>query len=192
MRADHLEIEHKFLVPDDFDAEPISDVMASLGAAHDRRLTVRDTYFWRPDRPEAVFRHRIDAELHQLTVKSGSRDAEVRAEVDLDLAGPDAVRHVEAFLTTGLGPCQRLALTKSIRVWEPPGFEVVHYVARRDDGRTVRCVEFECVDESPPEQAVEALRRLEVRCGFQPDMRCPTSLFQLMTASDAEFARLMA
>lgn len=192
MRADHLEIEHKFLVPDDFDAEPISDVMASLGAAHDRRLTVRDTYFWRPDRPEAVFRHRIDAELHQLTVKSGSRDAEVRAEVDLDLAGPNAVRHVEAFLTTGLGPCQRLALTKSIRVWEPPGFEVVHYVARRDDGRTVRCVEFECVDESPPEQAVEALRRLEVRCGFQPDMRCPTSLFQLMTASDAEFARLMA
>lgn len=190
MRSDHLEIEHKFLVAEDFDAARIAAVMAALGAAHDKRLTVRDTYFWRHDRPDAVFRHRIDAELHQLSVKSGSRDAEVRAEVNLDLAGPDAVRHVEAFLATGWGPCQRLGVTKSIRVWEPPGFEVVHYVARGDDGRVVRCVEFECTGDAPPEKAIDDLRGLESRCGFQPATRCPTSLFQLMTASDADFARL--
>lgn len=190
MRTDHLEIEHKFLVAEDFDAGRIAQVMTALGVIHDKRLTVRDTYFWRLDRPDAIFRHRIDAELHQFTVKSGSRDAEVRAEVNLDLAGPDAVRHVEAFLTTGWGPCQRLGLTKSIRVWEPTGFEVVHYVARRDDGRVVRCVEFECTGDAPPEKAVDDLRALEIRCGFEPAARCPTSLFQLMTASDADFARL--
>ena len=189
MRTDHREIEHKFLVPEGFDVDGLGARLVAAGADDGKRLVVRDTYFWRDDLPGAVFRHRIDRELHQLTVKSQGTDAAVRTEVNLDLAGPDAVDTVAAFLAAAWGPCRRFAVTKAIRVWELGGFEVVHYVATGEQGRIVRCVEFEATGDAPPERALEALETFEARFGFAPHDRCRASLFHLMTASDAQTTR---
>lgn len=189
MRSDHREIEHKFLVPEGFDVDALGARLVAAGAGAAKRLTVRDTYFWRDDLPGAVFRHRIDRELHQLTVKSSGADAAVRTEVNLDLSGPDAADTVAAFLAAGWGPCRRFRVAKEICVWEPGGFEVVHYVATGEQGRIVRCVEFEAVGDAPPERALEALEAFEARFGFDPRDRCRASLFHLMTASDAQTTR---
>ena len=189
MRTDHREIEHKFLVPEDFDVDGLGARLVAAGAGAAKRLTVRDTYFWRDDLPGAVFRHRIDRELHQLTVKSRGVDAAVRSEVNLDLAGPDAVVAVAAFLAAAWGPCHRFSVTKEISVWELGGFEVVHYVATGEQGRIIRCVEFEATGSAPPERALEAIESFEAGFGFAPRDRCRESLFHLMTTSDAETTR---
>jgi hypothetical protein len=105
----------------------------------------------------------------------------VRREINLDLAGADAVDTVAAFLETGWGPCVRLELTKSIRVWEVLGCEVVHYAARRPDGYTVHCVEFEATGAECPEAALATLEAIGRACGFDPEHRTPHSLFHLMT-----------
>jgi hypothetical protein len=184
MRTDSLEIEHKYLVSEEFEMDTFADALRRLGATGPHCVEVRDSYFYREDLPDAVFRHRIDAELHQLTVKSRPTDSEVRREVNLDLAGPDAVLQVAAFLETGWGTCMSLLLQKSVTVWELPGFEVVHYVATRPDGYTVRCVEFEATGSDSPPDAVEALNALGRACGFDPAMRTEQSLFTLMQQPD--------
>lgn len=184
MRTDSLEIEHKYLVAEDFDVSRLADQLQELGATPPHRVEVTDTYFYRRDRAEEVFRHRIDAELHQLTVKSRPVDAEVRLEVNLNLAGPDARKTVAAFLAVGWGPCEELLLHKSVTVWELPGFEIVHYVATRADGHTVRCVEFEATGPEPPAEATAALQALGRSCGFNPALRTTASLFTLMLPSD--------
>jgi len=180
-RSDHLEIEHKFLVPESFDVDGLGRILRAAGARAPKRLAVRDTYFWRDDLPGAIFRHRIDSELHQLTVKSRGEDAEVRVEVNLDLSRPDAVDEVAAFLAAAWGPCRRFAVAKEICVWKLADIEVVHYVATGEQGRVVRCVEFEAVGDGPPERALVALSALESRCGFATADRCRASLFHLMT-----------
>ncbi len=184
MRTDYLEIEHKYLVQEDFDLDRFAEVLRELGATGPKKIQVRDTYFHRRGVDQAIFRHRIDAELHQLTVKSRPEDAEIRREVNLDLAGPDAVEAVAAFLAAGWGTCEVVPLVKELAVWELPGCEVVHYTARRSDGFAVRCVEFESTAPCSPAEAVDVLERVGRACGFEPAGRTPHSLFYLMTAAD--------
>jgi len=180
MRTDSLEIEHKYLVPEDFDLSRLAGQLQALGATPPHRVEVQDTYYYRRDLLDVVFRHRIDAELHQLTVKSRPADAQVRREVNLDLAGPDARSAVAAFLAVGWGRCEELHLHKSVTVWELPGFEIVHYVAQRADGFTLRCVEFEATASGTPDEAIAALQSLGHACGFDPTNRTAESLFTLM------------
>ena len=181
MRTDFLEIEHKYIVAPDYDADALGVRLVGLGAGPEKRVEVRDTYFYVPGHEGAVFRHRLDRELHQLTVKNRPADSAVRREINLDLAGADAVDTVAAFLETGWGPCVRLELTKSIRVWEVLGCEVVHYAARRPDGYTVHCVEFEATGAGSPEAALATLEAIGRACGFDPEHRTRHSLFHLMT-----------
>ncbi|MEY2773813.1 MAG: hypothetical protein RLZZ275_160 [Bacteroidota bacterium] len=181
MRTDFLEIEHKYIVAPDYDADALGVRLVGLGAGPEKRVEVRDTYFYVPGHEGAVFRHRLDRELHQLTVKNRPADSAVRREINLDLAGADAVDTVAAFLETGWGPCVRLELRKSIRVWEVDACEVVHYAARRPDGYTVHCVEFEATGAGSPEAALATLEAIGRACGFDPEHRTRHSLFHLMT-----------
>ena len=181
MRTDFLEIEHKYVVDAHFDADALGFQLRELGAGPEKRVHVRDTYFYPLNREGAVFRHRLDRELHQLTVKNRPADSAVRREINLDLAGTDAVESVAAFVETGWGPCVRLEINKSIRVWEMPGCEIVHYAARRPDGYTVHCVEFEATGAESPEAALATLAAIGRACGFDPEHRTPHSLFHLMS-----------
>ena len=174
MRSDHREIEHKFLVPEGFDVDALGARLVAAGAGDAKRLPCGRTR---------------SVSLHHTPGYDSRQGRGGDVGVNLDLSGPDAADTVAAFLAAGWGPCRRFGVTKEIRVWEVGGFEVVQYVATGEQGRIVRCVEFEATGDAPPDRALEALEAFEARFGFDPRDRCRSSLFHLMTTSDAQTTR---
>ena len=81
------EIEHKFIVDEQFDLENFRQQLAAIGPAETNAITVRDRFFLTEGglARRILFRHRFDDELHHLTVKSIESDPEVRVEVNIDL-----------------------------------------------------------------------------------------------------------
>lgn len=175
------EIEHKFVVGPDFDPAAFRAAALSLGPARVTRTQGRDTYYLTALHPGLIFRHRIDHERQELTVKErGGEDSEVRLEVNLrlDPAMGDQRDAVAAFL----GPFRitwQGSLTKDLEVFYFSDCEVVQYTARAGD-RVVRCVEFEALGAADLAAARAILSAHEQRLDFAGRPRERRSLFDLL------------
>jgi len=174
------EIEHKFVVGDDFDLEGFRTRMRSLRPAGTTALAVRDVYYWSQHHPQMVYRHRYDRELQHLSVKSLAGDPEVRLEVNLDLGQHrgDQQPAVEAFLAT-LDVSWRGEIRKQIEVYYFPDCEIVHYRASAGE-RSVACVELEAKRQTSTAGALEILGKYEQLTGFDPRRRSATPLVELL------------
>ena len=176
------EIEHKFVVGDDFDMARFRAAIERLHPTRTTALRVRDRYFLTEAgrRGRFILRHRHDPELHHLTLKSLARDTEVRAEVNLDLghhAGDQACA-VDAFVER-LGVIWSGALDKDLTVWYFPDVEVAHYRATTG-ARAVECVEFEATRKQSLAAALRAVERYERAAGFGGAARSRRSLPQIL------------
>ncbi|MDP2055498.1 MAG: hypothetical protein Q8L75_17800 [Acidobacteriota bacterium] len=176
------EIEHKFIVSDQFDLARFRQAVTALGPARTSTVSVQDRYFLTEGGSARRFlvRHRYDAELHHLTIKSLEADNEVRIEVNLDLghhAGPQAAQ-VDAFMGH-LGVIWRGELHKQLEVWYFPDCEVVYYEAATSS-RAVRCVEFEATRKDSLPEALATVARYERATGFDGASRTRESLPQIL------------
>ena len=184
------EIEHKFVVGDDFDLPAFRARMRDLDPEKTTALTVRDVYYWSERHPKVVFRHRFDRELQHLSVKSLAPDPEVRLEVNLDLGQHrgDQQPAVEAFLDA-LEVDWRGEIEKQIEVFYFPDCEIVYYRGASEHA-SVACVEFEArppQDLDPPvrdsgsiDDAREVLSRYERLAGFEGRRRTANTLVELL------------
>ena len=176
------EIEHKFVVDERLDLRRFEEALAPLGPVARHHVRVRDRYYLTNGGAAGRFllRHRYDAELHHLTIKTLARDTEVRTEVNLDLGHHlgDQAAAVDAFIAH-LGVRWQGTIEKDLDVWDFPDCEVVHYVATTDQ-RTLRCVEFEAIRQTSVPDALAVLARYERATGFSSDARSHLSLPQLL------------
>ena len=176
------EIEHKFIVDEQFDLPGFRLAVTALGPARTSTVRVQDRYFLTEggSARRFVVRHRYDAELHHLTIKALESDTEVRDEVNLDLghqAGSQAAQ-VDAFMDR-LGVIWRGALHKELEVWYFPDCEVVYYQAATSS-RSVRCVEFEAKGGDSLAEALATVERFERATGFTGASRSRLSLPQIL------------
>ena len=178
----YTEIEHKFVVGDDFDLPRFRAAVERLDPTRTNALQVRDRYFLTEAgrRGRFILRHRYDAELHHLTLKSLARDTEVRSEVNLDLGhhAGDQASAVDAFVER-LGVTWRGVLVKDLTVWDFPDMEVAHYRASTDS-RAVECVEFEATRKQSLAAALRTVERYERATGFGDATRSRRSLPQIL------------
>lgn len=174
------EIEHKFVVGEDFDRGEFRESLAALNPVRHRTMRVRDRYFL----TEAgcargfVMRHRFDSELHELTFKSLGSDAEVRDEINLKLEPGDQEDRVDAFMTAQ-GIVWQGSLSKELEVWHFDDCEVVHYTATTD-ARTVSCVEFEATRKPTLDDALAVVKKYEQATGLVEAFRTRTPLLYLL------------
>ena len=176
------EIEHKFVVDDQFDLALFGRTLEALGPSRRTSLQVRDRYFLTEDGRSRryVLRHRHDAELHHLTIKSLTADPEVREEITLDLGqhAGDQAAAVDAFVAR-MGVAWSGTLHKDLDVWYFPDCEVVYYQASTAS-RSVRCVEFEARRKDSLAEALATVERFERATGFSGAARSRLSLPQIL------------
>ena len=182
------EIEHKYIVDEHFDLLRFRQAVEALGPIRTGTVGVEDRYFLTEGGRARRFlmRHRYDAELHHLTIKSLEADTEVRVEVNLDLghqAGQQAPQ-VDAFMNL-LGVVWSGTLHKDLEVWYFPDCEVVYYRASTPS-RSVRCVEFEARRKDSLEEALATVERFERATGFSGAARSRLSLPQILFPELAE------
>ncbi len=174
------EIEHKFVVGEDFDLADFRDRMRRLEPYKTTILTVRDIYYWSQLHPRVIYRHRWDLELQHLSVKSLEKDTEVRVEVNIDLGQHRGNQQaaVEAFIDT-LEVSWRGEIVKDIEVYYFPECEIVYYRGTAGDA-SVACVEFEALQQDSIDDALEVLRRYEETAGFTGRRRISKTLVELL------------
>ena len=176
------EIEHKFVVDDQFDLDGFGKALDALGPTRTTSLRVLDNYYLIAGSRTGrfVIRHRYDSELHHLTLKTLEADTEVRQEINIDLGhhAGDQQAQVGAFLDR-LGVEWTGALQKDLQVWYFPDAEVVHYRASTDS-RSICCVEFEATRKHSVAGALEILHRYEHATGFDDAIRSQRSLLQIL------------
>jgi len=174
------EIEHKFIVPPDFDVEKFAEQIKRIGFDHFSEVDVLDTYYLINDRPGMVFRHRVDRELQHLSVKSTRGDNVVRTEINLNLGthAGDQSSAVAAFMGM-LTVAWHGQIHKRVRAWHLKDCEIVHYSAVAG-ARRVSCVEFEATRKDDRSGALGILADYESRLGFDATTRSPQSLFELL------------
>ena len=178
---DYHEIEHKFIVGDDFDQADFRRRAQELSLTGTTELRVADTYFITALAAGLVFRHRYDSERQELTVKSrGPGDTEVRREVNLrlDQASGNQLAAVTAFLAP-LSIRWQGSLIKDICVFYYPDCEVVYYAAQTPEQKLC-CVEFEAVGSKTLEAARATLTTYEQHFGMASAQRVQESLFDLL------------
>lgn len=176
------EIEHKFVVGDDFDADGLRYRLRQLGPQRETSCEVRDVYYLLEGRPGLIYRHRFDAELQHLSVKSFGGDTEARLEVNLDLGQHrgDQQATVEAFLGVA-GVTWRGEVRKEIEVFYFNECEIVIYQAHANGHhRRLRCVELEARGATSLEAGLEVLTRWEERIGFADRQRTDAPLVALL------------
>ena len=182
------EIEHKYIVDEQFDLLRFRQAVEALGPIRTSTIGVQDRYFLTEGGSARRFlmRHRYDAELHHLTIKSLEADTEVRVEVNLDLghqAGQQAPQ-VDAFMNL-LGVVWSGTLHKDLEVWYFPDCEVVYYRASTPS-LSVRCVEFEARRQESLKEALATVERFELATGFSGASRSQLSLPQILFPELAE------
>ena len=195
------EVEHKFLVDEDFDQAGFCERVLGLGPERVGQVEVADTYYVPRHRPGVILRHRFDAELQDLTLKSrDGGDTESRTEVTLKLeqAAGDQQPGVRALLDALLGADGVLwqgALHKRLQSFYFPDCEIVYYEARPSgdgdgdgNGSVLRCVEFEARGARDLDEALRILARYEERTGFAGRPRSKRSLFDLLLAPQMQAA----
>jgi adenylate cyclase class IV len=175
-----LEIEHKFVIDADLDVQALLDGLHGRGPEKFIQTDVQDSYFLVENPPQAVYRHRIDSYLQQLTVKSLGTDTEVRLEVNLDLdpAKGNQIERIRAFLGP-LGVLWQGTLRKEVQAFYFPDAEVVYYRAQYLD-RVIRCFEIEARAAPSIEGAQKILADWEKSLGFDPAKRSQASLLELL------------
>ena len=186
------EIEHKFLVSENYNRDAFRAALDALKPVRHAHLHVRDRYFiTEAGRARGfVLRHRFDQELHELTLKSVTPDAEVRDEINLKLQAGDQQARVDAFVAAQ-GLLWQGELWKDLEVWHFHDCEAVFYVATAEDRgaavqgspapkRIVRCVEFEATVKPTREEALAIVSRYERATGFSDVPRTPESLLALL------------
>jgi len=175
----NIEIEHKFLIDNQFDKEVLFSALIRQQPERIASAQVSETYFITQSTPKIIYRHRYDEKNQDLTYKTfGAGDIEVRQEVRLALAAGNQVELVRAFLAP-LGIRWVGELTKALDVFEFADCEVVYYVARTED-KVITCVEFEALGIESVESARATLRRYEEQFGFADKVRCRRSLFEIL------------
>jgi len=176
------EIEHKFVVDNDFDLAGFRRTMESLTPIRTNTVHVVDRYFLTESgrRKQFVIRHRYDRELQHLTIKSVGGDSEVRSEINLNLGqhAGNQEEAVDAFLEQ-LGVEWSGAIHKDVAVWYFHDLEAVHYRASTDTD-LMSCVEFEAIKKPSVTEALEVLERYERATGFTGRRRTHQSLPQLL------------
>ena len=176
------EIEHKYVLGDEFDLPRFRERLAALGPARTHAIRVRDRYYLTEGGPGRRFmiRHRFDPELQHLTIKTLGADTEVRDEVNLDLGqhAGDQTAQVEAFLAR-LGVRWSGTVQKDVDVWYFADCEVVHYLASTG-ARSIRCVEFEATRGDSLAEALAIVDAFERATGFHGLVRSRVSLPQLL------------
>lgn len=176
------EIEHKFIIDEQFDLTGFREALGRLQPTRTTSLRVQDRYYLTDGSRNGrfVIRHRFDAALHHLTLKTIETDTEIRSEINLDLGHHAGDQHeaVEAFLDH-LGVQWSGTLHKDLEVWHFPDIEVVHYRASTE-ARSVRCVEFEATRKSSLAGALAIVQRYERATGFADRRRSRLSLLQTL------------
>ena len=176
------EIEHKYVVGEQFDLPRFRAAAAALGPIRTSTIRVRDRYYLTQggDARRFLIRHRYDEELHHLTLKTIEADTEVRVEVNLDLGhhAGDQDAEVEAFMQR-LGVLWTGTLRKDLEVWYFPECEVVYYEASAPP-RSIRCVEFEATRKHSLADALASVERFERATGFEGVSRSRLSLPQIL------------
>ncbi|MGY8941401.1 MAG: CYTH domain-containing protein [Flavobacteriales bacterium] len=174
-----LEIEHKFVVESNFDLESFVAGVRALGPVDEKQVQVRDTYFLPSENSNFIYRHRMDEEIQQLTVKSRGRGNEVRTEINLELGAlPSQEAAVNAWMQL-IGTSNGHVIDKAIWVFEFSDCEVVHYHARYGK-KSVVCVEFEAVGAESKAAALATLLKYENQLGFDAEARTRINLFDLL------------
>lgn len=180
-----IEIEHKFLIPADFDRDGFLRAVKNLSPTRQAKINVRDTYYVLGHDKTRVFRHRFDSEIQQLTVKSVEGDAAVRTEVNLpiDQSAGDQRATVAKFMQE-LGSCWSGEISKEIDVSYFADCEVVLYRASNTRD-SVWCVEFEAISPAGVAEGLRTLEKYEKALGFLATQRESRSLFELLVLRQA-------
>jgi adenylate cyclase class IV len=176
------EIEHKYIVDEQFDVAAFREALAAMNPLRTHSIDVRDRYYLTDGARQrrVVIRHRYDAELHHLTVKTFAPDTEIRLEVNLDLGHHrgDQDAQVDAFVDQ-LGVQWSGTIHKNVEIWDFPDCEVVCYQASNDSS-SVRCVEFEATRKLSVDGALAILLKYERATGFDAANRTRLSLLELL------------
>lgn len=184
VQIEFLEIEHKFVVDEGFDREALFAECRAMEPEREKALTVTDTYYVPPGQANRIYRHRIDKEIQQLTLKSRGGDNEVRTEINLDLgAARSQADAVEAWMGV-IGALPGYGIVKGIRVFDFPDCEVVYYEATHKSMR-VCCVEFEAKYAESEVEGLATLQRYEQRLGFDANDREKVNLFDLLVTAQS-------
>lgn len=179
-----LEIEHKFVLPEDWCLQSFLELVTALVPKLSNEITVEDRYYVTKALAGHVYRHRIDVEIQHLTVKSLEKDSAVRLEVNLDLGlhKGDQADAVEAFLRP-LGISWKGVLHKQVKVFYFDDAEIVHYVATYK-GRRISCVEIEAKKATDIDSALAIIDSYTERLNLDRSYRSDKSLFHLLLEDD--------
>ncbi|RYZ59121.1 MAG: hypothetical protein EOP07_05000 [Proteobacteria bacterium] len=175
-----LEIEHKFVVPMDFDPNEFFAKLRALKPSRDYQTRVSDTYYLLQSVPHLVYRHRFDGMIQQLTTKSvSSRDSETRLEINLDLKSESSQAEAIAAFLNPFGIEWSGSLTKDVQVFYFDEIEIVFYRAKYLE-KTVNCIELEARSPLSINSARNILESWELRLGLIPSDRSHKSLLHLL------------
>jgi len=175
-----FEIERKYLVPYQDYISRVRDQILALQPKKNYCSRPRDTYYFDRTRPGEIYRHRFDAPLQQLTVKSRGGDPTKRLEINLDLAPGDQRDRIEAFLGT-LGTFLRGELVKDLEVFEFTDVEVAAYTAQWQQGQ-IFCLEIEAKNPIDHARALETIDAYAGKLGLSGVPPEGRSLFDIAIA----------
>lgn len=174
------EVEYKYLVDETFDRKSLDLALKSLKPTEVYQVQVTDTYFYFPDRPNFVYRHRSDDRSQDFCVKSLEKDPVVRTEINMKMTidKGSQLSSVVALLQT-LGPFQQGSLDKDVSVYIFEDCEVVYYEASTDK-RRLCCVELEAVGAESLQDAFNVLNSYVDKLNLSGLSREQQSLFEML------------
>lgn len=175
---EHIEIEHKFVVPVHFNRAAFRRKMTELGCLRRTKVDVCDTYYVSSSFPNKIFRHRLDKELQHLTVKARGIASDARLEVNLKLAAGDQSSAIKAFVNT-FGKFRSVLVKKKVEAYYFPECEIVYYTAK-SGRRSISCVEFEATKKTSLHAARKILMIYESKAGFFKKKAENKSLFEML------------
>ena len=194
--TNNLEIEHKYLVdPRLWPKDEFESKLQSFGASRIYTISVEDTYFGFKNLKHHIFRHRFDAEIQQITVKSAGVANDVRLEINLDLDQKKGsqLTKIQDFFGV-FGEFWQGKISKQVLVGYFPDCEIVRYDAKMTDDRNsdkqVTCIEFEATNYKTESEAFEIIERYANKFGLKSKEREKQSLFELLLyESSPEYIR---
>lgn len=174
------EIEHKYVVADDFDQDDFFRRARSLTPKRQFSVDVQDVYFKVRHPDDHIYRLRRDRLICELTVKSmACDDNELRYEVNLPMAlGVIGVEDVLSFLKPQQVQWHGF-ISKNVSVFEYTDCEVVFYQAATKT-QSINCVEVEATQYPDVSEALAVIRRYEQKLGLDEKHREKRSLLQLL------------
>ena len=172
------EIEHKYIVPSNFDWSVLIEAARKIGPEREFSVVVIDHYYRVKSAPDYVYRHRKDKLIEELTIKSLSQvDSRDRFEVNLPVDCGD-----EGIIRAFLSPLELFwdgRVKKDVLVFEYKESEIVFYEAS-SDSKTLRCLEIEAKNFEKKSEAFDRINQIESILGVTNWSREKKSLLQLL------------